>query len=213
MLRKLYVLLLVLGCAELAFCQTPIPDTPAGRALSAWFDAFNTGDQAKIDAYIKTYDPKATSDFFHSFRSQTGGFDLLSIESSEPLQIKFRVKEKASTTVAIGNILLNSAEPHTVQNFGLRAIPPGAVVENIKLDAAARQRVLDGIATNLKDYYVYPDTAQKMEDAIRAHQKSGDYDKIVDGDAFAAQLTTDLLDVSHDKHLRVNFSPVKLPPD
>lgn len=211
MLRKL--LLLSLLCAGCALPQTPMPDTPAGNTLSAWLDAFNSGDQAKIDAYIKTHDPKTTADSFHDFRSQTGGFDLLSIESSEPLQIKFRVKEKASSTVAIGNILLDPAEPHTVQNFGLRAIPPGAVVENIKLDAAARQRVIDGIGAKLSEYYIYPDVAQKMSAAVQANQKKGDYDKIVDGDAFASQLTTDLLAVSHDKHLRVNFSPVKTPAD
>jgi retinol-binding protein 3 len=213
MFRKLFLFLLVAACAVFASGQTPIPDTPAGHALTAWFDAFNTGDQAKIDAYIKNYDPKATPDFFHNFRAQTGGFDLLSIDSSQPLQIKFRVKEKASTTVAIGNIILTAAEPHTVENFGLRAIPPGGVVEDVKLDAAMRQHVIDGIADKLTESYVYPDIGQKMIDAVRAHQKAGDYDRFVDGDAFATQLTTDLLAVSHDKHLRVNFSPVKLPPD
>lgn len=213
MLRKLLLLLLVIGFTGFASAQTPIPDTPAGHALTAWFDALNSGDQAKIDAYIKTYDPKATPEFFHNFHAQTGGFDLLSIDVNQPLQIKFRVKEKASTTVAIGNILLNSAEPHMVANFGLRAIPPGGVVEDVKLDTAMRQRVVDGIATQITESYVYPDIGQKMIDAVRAHLKAGDYDKIIDGDAYASQLTTDLLAVSHDKHLRVNFSPVKLPPD
>lgn len=211
MLRK--VLLLSVLCTGFAFGQTSIPDTPAGRTLTAWLDAFNSGDQAKIDAYIKNHDPKSTADFFHNFHSQTGGFNLLSIESSEPLQIKFRVQEKASTTVAIGNILLDPAEPHLVQNFGLRAIPPGGVVENVVLDAAARQRVIDSIAALLKEYYIYPEGAQKMTDAVQAHLKAGDYNKIVDGDALASQLTTDLQAVSHDKHLHVNFSPVKIPPD
>jgi len=211
MLRKLLFLLLL--CVDFASAQTAIPNTPAGRALSAWIDAFNTGDQAKIDAYIKNFDPRETSDFFHDFRARTGGFDLLSIDSSEPLQIKFRVKEKASATVALGNILLNPAQPHKVANFGLRAIPLGEVAEDVKLDAAARQRVVEGIAAKLTEYYVYPDLGQKMIDAVRAHLKTGDYDKITDGDAFASQLTTDLLNVSHDKHLHVNFSAVKLPPD
>jgi retinol-binding protein 3 len=211
MLRKL--LLLSMLCAGFAVGQTSIPDTAAGKTLSAWLDAFNSGDEAKIDAYIKNHDPKSTADFFHNFRSQTGGFNLLAIESSEPLQIKFRVQEKASTTVAIGNILLDPAEPHLVQNFGLRAIPSGGVVDNVVLDTAARQRVIDSIAALLKEYYIYSEGAQKMTDAVQAHLKAGDYGKIVDGDAFATQLTTDLQAVSHDKHLFVDFSPVKLPPD
>ena len=211
MFCRVFVLLLLVVARGTA--QTTIPETPAGRVLHAWLDAFNRGDRAAIEAYIKTYDPKQSLDFVLSFRGQTGGFDLLGIESSEPKSIKFRVKEKASPTVAIGNLQLNDAQPPTVESFGLRAIPPGAVVENIKLDAGERQRVLDGVASKLKEYYVYPESAQKMSDALREHQKHGEYDAVTDGDAFATLLTKHLQDVSHDKHLRVDYSPYKLPPD
>ena len=57
-----------------------------------------------------------------------------------------------------------------------------------------------------------PATAQQMADALKMHETKGDYDAISDGDAFAARLTTDLQDVSHDKHLRVDFNPFKMPP-
>ena len=201
---------LMLG-AGLGLAQATIPDTPAGRVLRAWLEAFNSGDQAVMENYVKTYDPKGSADFMMKFRRQTGGFDLLDIESSEPKLIKFRVKEKGSPTVAIGSIQVGDAQPPTVENLGLRAIPPGAVVENIKLDAAARQRVLDGVEAALKEYYVYPETAQKMNDALRDQQKKGGYDAVTDGDAFAAVLTKDLEDVSHDKHLHVNYSPYKIP--
>ena len=213
MLRKLLLSLLLWACAGVAFGQVTIPDTPAGRVLTAWFDAFNSGDRAKLDAYVKTYDPKNDADGLMGFRGQTGGFDLLAIESSEPLLIKFRVKEKASPTIAIGSLELKAGQPTTVENFGLRAIPPGAAVENIPLDAAARQRVLDGVAANLKEYYVYPETAQKMIDALHSHQSAGDYDKVTDGDGFAMMLTRNLQDVSHDGHLHVIYAPYKLPPD
>ena len=205
------LLLLSLVSVGFGFGQTTIPDTPAGHILHAWLDAFNSGDRAKIEAYVQTLDPKQSIQFLTNFRNQTGGFELLGIESSEPLLIKFRVKEKTSPTVAIGSIQVTSAEHPTVANFGLRAIPPGATVENIKLDAAMRQRVIDGVVKNLEEFYVYPDVANKMVGAIRAHQKNGDYNSVTDGDAFAALLTNQLQDVSHDKHLRVNYSPFKLP--
>ncbi|HWC20282.1 MAG TPA: S41 family peptidase, partial [Terriglobales bacterium] len=116
-------------------------------------------------------------------------------------------------TVGIGSIQLKDAQSATVESFRLRAIPAGAAVENVKLDAAERQRVIDGVAGNLRESYVYPDLAQRMEDEIRANQKRGDYDAITDPDVFASRLTKDLQAVSHDKHLGVNFSPVKLPAD
>jgi hypothetical protein len=205
----IFVLLLV--CVGHGFGQAMIPDTPAGKVLHAWLDAFNSGDRTKIEAYIKTFDPKQSADFMLTFRGQTGGFDLLAIETSEPKLIKFRVKEKASPTVAIGSIQLNDVVPATVENFGLLAIPPGAVVENIKLDAAARQRVLDGVESSLKEFYVYPETAKKMNDDLQERQKRGEFDAVTDGDVFAALLTKDLQEVSHDQHLHVNYSPYKLP--
>ncbi len=208
MLRIVLLLLLVAGRI---FAQTTIPDTPAGRTLQAWLDAFNSGDRAKIESYVQTYDPKDSVERMMVFRNQTGGFDVIAIESSEPLLITFRVKEKNSPRVGKGGMQVTNAQPATVETFGVRAIPPAMVVENIKLDAAARQRVIDGVTSNLKEFYVYPEAAQKMEDDIRSRQKCGEYDAITDPDAFASRLNDNLEEVSHDKHLWVMYSSIKLP--
>lgn len=195
-----------------ALAQVTVPSTPAGQVLQAWLDAFNSGDRAKLDTYVKTIDVKEDADRMMAFRDQTGGFNLLSIESSKPLEIKFRVKEKTGTTNAFGVFLVKDGQPPTVVSSDLRAVPPGAVLEDITLDAAERQRVIDGVFKNLDDYYVYPDVAKKMEDAVRDHQKRGDYDSITNGSVFASRLTSDMRDVSHDRHLGVNYAPFKTPP-
>src|SRR6266498_884006 len=210
---KIAVFIPVLLFATIGYTQTTIPDTPAGKALRAWLDAFNSGDRAKVEEYIKTFEPQQSAERMMGFHNQTGGFDLLAIEGGVPLLIKFRVKEKAGATIAIGSIQLKDAQSGVVEGFNLRAIPPGAVIENVKVESAERQRVIDGVAKNLKESYVYPDLTQKMEDAIRANQKRGAYDAITDPDAFANRLTKDLQAVSQDKHLGVSYSPVKLPPE
>jgi hypothetical protein len=199
--------------AAVGHAQSTIPDTPAGKALHAWLDAFNSDDRAKIEAYVEAFESQQSVERMMAFHGQTGGFDLLEIDASEPLLIKFRVKEKAGLTIAIGSIQLKDAQSGVVEGFNLRAIPPGAVVENVKVDSAERQRVIDGAAKNLKESYVYSDLAQKMEDAIRANQKRGEYDAIADPDALANRLTKDLQAVSRDKHLALNYNPVKLPPE
>ncbi len=179
MLRRLSVLL-ALG-TTLGFGQIAIPDTPAGRTLRAWLEAFNSGNQAQLEAYIHTLDPKQSVEGMTAFRNQTGGFELLSIESSEPLLIKFRVKEKASSTVGLGSLQVKNAQTATVEHFDLHAIPAGAAVEDIKLDAAERQRVIDEIAKDLNEFYVYPEAAKKMADELRAHESRGDFNAITDG--------------------------------
>jgi hypothetical protein len=100
-----------------------------------------------------------------------------------------------------------------VANFSLRALPPGASVSDIdfKVDAATRARVIDGAIAKLNEFYVSPDLAKAMAEAVRSRQKRGEYDSVTDGQAFATMLTQNFQDVSHDKHLRVDFSPVPLP--
>ncbi len=211
---KLICRLVALVCLGIGggLAQTSVPDTPAGHTLQTWLDAFNSGDRAKIETYVKTVDKSETVDGLMGFRNQTGGFELIGIESSEPLHLRFRVKEKGGPTTALGNLLVKDGELPTVVTFGLRALPPGVVVENVTIDAAERTKVIDGVSDSLKEYYIDAAVAQQMGDALKAHESKGDYNTIADGDKFASQLTTDLQEVSHDKHLRVNFNPFKMPP-
>ncbi len=189
-----------------------IPDTPAGRVLRAWLDAFNTGDKARIESYLKVHEPGKSPDEMMQFREQTGGFELLGVDSSERSRIEFRVKEVSSPTEAAGSIEVNDADPPVIQHFSLRARAPGeAAVAASPIDAATRARVIDGAIANLKEYYVYPETAAKMEQALREHQKKADYDSVTSGDKFAMMLTDHLREVSHDRHLGVQYSPAVLP--
>jgi len=192
-----------------------IPETPAGHTLRAWLDAFNSGDRAQIQAYLSKYEPTSSVDQTAAFREQTEGFELLGIDKSDRLHIEFRVKEEAGPTTAVGKMEVKDADPAAVVSFSLRAIPPGMTAADMtmKVDAAVRGRVIDGAIANLNEFYVFPETAKKMEEELRARQKKGEYDSVTDADAFATLLTDQLQLVSHDKHLRVNFVPMVLPKD
>src|SRR5215510_6153182 len=211
-LAPLFVALLCLTFSLAA--QTPtIPDTPAGRTLQAWLDAFNSGDRGRLEAYLTKYEPAKSVDSEFNFRNQTGGFELVSIAKSDRLRIEFQVKEKAGPTNAVGKIEVKDADPAVVVSFSLRAIPRGmtAADMSMKIDAATRVRVIDGAVEKLNEFYVFPETAKKMAEAVQARLKSGAYDAITGADDFATTLTDDLREVSHDKHLGVNFSPRVLP--
>jgi len=80
-----------------------------------------------------------------------------------------------------------------------------------KLDAAQRQRVIEGAIAKVKVHYAYPDVAQKMADALLAYMNSGDDDSVTDGEAFADVLTKQMRDVSHDAHLIVVYSRDTIP--
>src|SRR2546430_1163376 len=190
-----------------------IPDTPAGHTLKAWLDAFDSGDRSTEEKYLKTYDPERSLDDEMRFRGMTGGFILTQILKTDPQRIEFMVKERNSDTIAIGKMEVNPGEPAKVASFGLRAVPPGTTAADLtfKIDASTRAKAIDGAVAALNDTYVFPETAKKMEEAVRAHQQKGDYDAISDGDDFAKRLTDDFQAISHDKHLRMMFSPAALP--
>ncbi len=86
-----------------------------------------------------------------------------------------------------------------------------AAVANSNLDAAERQRVVEGAIANLKKFYIYPDVAQKTADALLAHEKSGQYDAVTDGDGFANLLTKQMREQSQDMHLILVYSKAPLP--
>ena len=83
--------------------------------------------------------------------------------------------------------------------------------QDLTIDAATRTQVIDGILKRLNDSYVFPETAKKMEQAIRERVSRKEYDQITSSKEFATKLTNDLQDVSHDKHLRVRYSYNPLP--
>jgi hypothetical protein len=208
------ILLILFACLATAQPQgANIPDTPAGHTLKAWLDAFNSGDRATEEKYLKTYDPERSLDDEMRFRGMTGGFILMQILKSDPQRIEFMVQERNSDTVAIGKMEVKPGEPAKVASFGLRAVPPGtkAVDLSFKVDPATRAKVIDGAVAALNEAYVFPETAKKMEEGVRTHQQKGDYDAISDGDDFAKRLTDDFQAISHDKHLHVMFSPAALP--
>ena len=86
-----------------------------------------------------------------------------------------------------------------------------AVDEDLKLDIAERQRVIHAVIANLKRHYIDPAVAQKVANALLAHENGGDYDAVTDGAAFAGLLTRQMRDVSHDMHLIVDYSRAPTP--
>ena len=146
-------------------------------------------------------------------RRAPGGLDLLSIERSEPSLITFRVKEKLSPKVAFGTMQVNDVKPATVKSLSVRLIPPGTSIDDSRLDAAERHRVIAGIIKALNEGYIYVDGAQKMDAMLLANEKNGTYDNVTSGGVFAAMLVEQLQAVSHDHHLFVDYAPYKLPQD
>ncbi|HVG22500.1 MAG TPA: S41 family peptidase [Blastocatellia bacterium] len=82
---------------------------------------------------------------------------------------------------------------------------------DMTIDAAARAAVIEGALKNLNDYYVFPEMAKKMDQAIRERMQKNEYDQITSARTLSQKLTEHLQEVSHDKHLRVGYSAEVIP--
>jgi hypothetical protein len=89
---------------------------------------------------------------------------------------------------------------------------PAAPGPDMSIDESTRTAVIDGIVKELAAFYVYPDGATKMGQALRQHREQHRYDQISSARTFAETLTADLREVSHDKHLAINYSSGVVPP-
>ena len=96
---------------------------------------------------------------------------------------------------------------------GVMAQGPPPDQPDLTIDATVRSSVIEAALKNLNDNYVFPETAKKMEQAVRDRMSRKEFDQIVSAKALAAELQKALQDVSHDKHLRVLYSAETLPPD
>lgn len=79
------------------------------------------------------------------------------------------------------------------------------------IDAATRSEVIEAVIRNMKDYYVFPKVADEIESNFRERQRKKEYDSITSAAELAKVLTTQLRDISHDKHVSVNYSYKPVP--
>ncbi|MDQ3949997.1 MAG: S41 family peptidase [Gemmatimonadota bacterium] len=204
------------GSASLS-AQTPtapaIPDTPAGRVLRAWLDAFNSADSARVDAYARQFEPDLAVPVALMIRDQSGGFDLLTIERSEPRHVEFTLKERNGPRTAYGMLEVSAAQPFRVTARHVQPLGPNVSVAALRIDAATRARVIDSAIARLDEHYVFPDVAKRMADSLRARLARGAYDAYGNGMSFAMKLNDELRELGRDKHLRVNYSVRPLPPE
>jgi hypothetical protein len=82
--------------------------------------------------------------------------------------------------------------------------------QEITLTATDKQIAIDSLAANLNRIYVFPDKGKSMADFIQANLKQGKYNSITNPNNFADQVTSDILSVSNDKHLRFVYGPERV---
>lgn len=86
------------------------------------------------------------------------------------------------------------------------------LVKAQSLSLSERKSTLEKLIAKIENGYVVPASGLIAIDKLRTMDQSGAYDSLSDPKYFAARVTTDLREVTHDKHIALFFDPEKKTP-
>ena len=98
---------------------------PAERQLHAWLSAFNAGDRAKYEAFLREHFPSraARLDGDLNFLMRTGGFDIRKVESRTATSVTCLMEERAWNNVARAVMEVEPAAPHRITRLEVNLAP------------------------------------------------------------------------------------------
>ena len=219
---SLTVPLLFLGWAvSSAWCaslsdenQIKLPDTPAGQHATAFFAAFNTGDDERIRDFEKQHRAEAALrersiedrvQQARQLREQWGTLTPLRVVHSAEHETALLVHTSQDDANFEFRFLLESEPPHGL--IGIQIMGPVDLAEveaNAEpLDDQTRNDTITSVAQTLKETYVYPEVGKKMSDALARYQSEGRYNGLTSAGELAHKLTEDLRAICNDRHLAI----------
>jgi len=186
--------------------QATIPNTPAGKVLRAWVDAYNSDDSVRVAMFFRAYSVEDALRGAFAFRKMTGGLDLLSIQVSEPRHVEFMTRfRRGPPMVGYGALDVSAADTSRVSGYFF-PLGMNVSVDDIRIDAPTRERVVGRLAALLDSFYVSPEVGKRMSDSLHARLGRGVYDKYTNGATLAIHLRADLDEIAHDKHLQILYT-------
>src|SRR5258705_4236274 len=155
--------------------------------------------------FFRTYAVEDALRGAFAFRRMTGGLDLLSIQVSEPRHVEFMTRFQRGSKFGYGAVDLSAADTSRVSGYFF-PLGMNVSVDDIRIDALARERVVGRLAALLDSFYVSPEVGRRLSDSLHARLKRGVYDRYTNGATLTIHLRADLDDIAHDKHLQILYT-------
>jgi hypothetical protein len=78
-------------------------------------------------------------------------------------------------------------------------------MEDKTIGLGVQAEIIDSVTEALRDHYIFPDVASKMEKYVRDQHRKKAYADVTSTRAFAERLTEDLRHISNDRHIGVRY--------
>ncbi|WP_291163202.1 hypothetical protein [Gemmatimonas sp. UBA7669] len=209
------VALAVLLCCSVparpALAQATLPRSATGQFLSDWVDAVNAGDSATFERLRL----RAPGVLLPKPATGTAGSGLVleRVLASDERHVEavLRGGEPASQRLVV--LTTPKGDASRIASFVLVTIPSGRPLDELLVSPEQKQRVLDGASRALREHHVLAEVGSMVADTIQSRAERGAYRSSAAGRYLAELLTTELREISSDRHLGVDSSVPKLPVD
>lgn len=202
------------GAQTSADAQLELPDTIAGQRAAAFFDAFNSGDDARVrqfeqDNRAKSSLEKRTIDDrieqARSLRDRWGDLTPQRVLQSAEHDLTLLVHLARPDDTFSFQFQLEDEPPHGLVALMITGPVRPGMIETFSqtIDDAIRNDTVEAAARTLREGYVYPEMGQKMADALARYQADGRYDGITSAGQLASKLTADLFAICNDRHFSI----------
>jgi hypothetical protein len=105
------------------------------------------------------------------------------------------------------------SSPFRSAAFVLALCAQHAAIAAPPVDKATRTEVVETLADRMAQHYVFADVGDRAAASLRQRLAGGAYDGLEDAEGFAARLTGDLQELTHDLHAEVAYMEEALEPD
>lgn len=149
-------MVLVAAAPAVAPAQTALPDTPAGRFVSVFLDAFNSADAKRLEQYNAMYGRKTPPENWIDMHAMTGRLTPVRVESAGPNEIKVLLAAERGDNFWEERVTIDPADPMKVAQATLQptgrppefAIPrvPRAELHRMMADKLAKDVAADRFA-------------------------------------------------------------------
>jgi hypothetical protein len=104
--------------------QTGIPSTSAGQALRAWLGAYNSGDRARVEAFVQKFEPSVSADTLMAFRKVNGRIEFVGIDTADNQHITFQARQSGSGSRVTGELTVTGETAVQIQRFNFVGLRP-----------------------------------------------------------------------------------------
>jgi retinol-binding protein 3 len=190
------------------------PDTPAGRCVAAYLEAYETADAARLEDFEHRYRARSAArertiedrvGRTRRIRDDLGRLDLRRVVSVGPAEIAVLVRSERTGMPWLLSFEFESQAPYRL--VSVRAQPSLAAEDSdIYTAPLARDFVRESVrelGDLLRRDHVNAEVGRFLAEALAAHEARGDYDAVGSLADLAQRLTADLHAVSPDDRLGV----------